>query len=392
MRLLARSTRSDLALDLLWFSVAAVVLLAITLQIDPAAGFPADETGAKALDTWGVGIVLLASAGVGLLRRWPLPGLAVITLALVLYTAGGYLGGPVYVTAGVGLYRVASTSSRRVAWTAAVVLISAVVGARLILGQFELDIHLLFIGWTFAAVFLGDAVRSRREHLAGVEARARESRDEEARRRVAEERLRIARDLHDGVAHSMATINVQSGVAAHVIDRQPDKAKEALDVIRRTSGDVLDELAALLKVLREDAELPVADVSPPTPNLSDLDDLVQSSRRAGLRVDVSIAGQPNGVPQPVGVAAYRIVQESLTNVLRHAERASVAVTVTYGARGSVTVDVADDGPGAATPGAPGTGVGIVGMRERAETTGGRLETGPMPGGGFRVRASWPERP
>ncbi|MFP5254136.1 MAG: sensor histidine kinase, partial [Actinomycetes bacterium] len=161
--------------------------------------------------------------------------------------------------------------------------------------------HLVFVGWTAAAVFLGDGLRSRRQSLAA----ALESREEEARRRVAEERLRIARDLHDSVAHTMATINVQAGAAAHVIDRHLDQAREALRVVQQASGEVLDELNALLGLLRVDpAE--EADRSP-TPGLDQLEKLAESTRRAGLDVALDVRRDVTDLPQPVTVAAYRIV-------------------------------------------------------------------------------------
>jgi signal transduction histidine kinase len=250
--------------------------------------------------------------------------------------------------------------------------------------------HLIFVGWTAAAVFLGDAMRSRRSYLAALEQRARDleqSREDEARRRVAEERLRIAQDLHDSVAHTMATINVQAGVAAHVIDRHPDKAHDALVVIQQASREVLDELAALLGLLRPDGGN--AATLAPTPGPAQLGSLVESARRSGLEVTLQIEHDVGDVPQPVGVALYRIVQESLTNVVRHAgPGARATVTVTEDRDGRLAVEIADDGAGA--NGTSGTGVGIVGMRERAEATGGALVAGARPQGGWIVRGVWPK--
>lgn len=253
-------------------------------------------------------------------------------------------------------------------------------------------VHLVFVGWAAASVFLGDVVRTRRAYLAALEQRAvqlEQSRDQEARRRVAEERLRIAQDLHDSVAHSMATINVQAGVAAHVIDRHPDRARDALVVIKRASGEVLDELAAMLGLLRLDDGERAART--PTPGPVELGRLVESARRSGLDVALRVERELGDVPQPVGVALYRIVQESLTNVVRHAGAgASAAVTVAGDAAGGLSVEVVDDGAGFDGFGR-GTGVGIIGMRERVEATGGVLEAGAGPQGGFVVRAAWPGR-
>jgi len=182
----------------------------------------------------------------------------------------------------------------------------------------------------------------------------------------------------------MATINVQAGVAAHVIARHPDRARDALVVIQQASGEVLDELAALLGLLRVDGD--GAANRAPTPGADQLDALVESTRRAGLEVSLEVRRDLAGVPQPVGVALYRIVQESLTNVVRHAGPGTTAtVTVAEDAAGGLCVEVLDDGS-TGRGRAPGAGVGIVGMRERAEATGGTLDAGPRPEGGFAVRA------
>jgi signal transduction histidine kinase len=247
-------------------------------------------------------------------------------------------------------------------------------------------IHVGFVGWTAAAIFLGDAALNRRNYLAGLEQRARdleESREEEARRRVAEERLRIARDLHDVIAHGITTIHMQSGVAAHVLDRHPEAAGPALRAIKDVSKQTLAELRATLHLLREGNEsAPLA----PTPGLDRLEALVETTRRAGVPVDVTVQGERSVLPPAVDVTAYRIVQESLTNVMRHASAAHAEVAVIH-APDHVEIEITDDGRGASA--APTPGHGITGMRERAEMVGGHLEAGPRPGGGFRVQATLP---
>jgi signal transduction histidine kinase len=246
----------------------------------------------------------------------------------------------------------------------------------------------MFLGWSAGAVFLGEVLRTRRTRLAELQERARaleRTREEEARRRLAEDRLQIARDLHDGVAHAMTTINVQAGAAAHVMDRHPEAAKDALVAIRRASGDVLDELTAMVALLREGDQPPEL---VPTPGLHQIVDLVQATRDAGPDVTLAVDGPVGTVPKSVGTAAYRIVQESLTNVLRHAHATHVLVRV--GVDGDeLSVEVHDNGTG--DRGAPlsmGSGLGIRGMRERAEATGGRLEAAPAAEGGFTVKATW----
>jgi signal transduction histidine kinase len=239
-----------------------------------------------------------------------------------------------------------------------------------------------------SAAWLGEAVRSRRAYVAELRdraERAERTREEEARRRVDEERMRIARELHDVISHSIGVISVQAGVAAHLLERRPDKAGEALATIRQASDEALDELHAMLGVLRQpDGRAPLA----PAPGLAQLDALVAMAEGAGLRVEVDTRGAAD-LPPAVDLACYRIVQESLTNVVRHAGASRATVTVAADGD-TLVVEVSDDGTGA--PGAGngnGTRQGIVGMRERARALGGTLEAGPRPEGGFRVSARLP---
>jgi signal transduction histidine kinase len=297
------------------------------------------------------------------------------------------------------LFSLSWRARRRDAFLAAAGLCAVLIVVGTWAGSGALLIHLVFIGWSAAAVFLGDLLRSRREHFAGLEERTRyleRTREEEARRRVAEDRLRIAQDLHDSVAHSMATINVQAGAAAHVVDRRPEAAKEALSAIQRASGDVLDELAAMLGLLRSSDD---ATDRSPTPGLEQVAQLVASTRQARLPVTLTVEGPIEAVNKPVATAAFRIVQESLTNVLRHAGDAAATVAIRASADGGLAVDIVDNGASSArsaaaavgSGGAGGTGVGIRGMRERAEATGGVLDAGRGAEGGFAVRATWPGR-
>jgi signal transduction histidine kinase len=202
--------------------------------------------------------------------------------------------------------------------------------------------------------------------------------------------MRIARELHDVVSHTIGVISVQAGVAAHLLERRPDKAAESLAAIRQASDEALAELHAMLGVLRDgdgaDGEAPLS----PAPGLGELDALVAQAARAGVEVQVSLEGEPRRLPSAVDLACYRVVQESLTNVVRHARASRAEVTVTH-TDGRVTVEVADDGraggPGNGEGG--GSGQGILGMRERARALGGNLEAGPRPEGGFRVLATLP---
>jgi len=242
------------------------------------------------------------------------------------------------------------------------------------------------LGILFFALVLGDAIRGRRViEVAAAEREAERERHarDEADRRLSDERLRIAQEVHDVVAHAMVAINVQAGVAAHVLHKRPGQAETALTEIKRVSGAALDDLRATLGLLRdENAAAPVH----PTRVLSEVPDLAAPLRAAGVSVDVDLDGPEDRVPSPVGAAAYRIVQEALTNVLRHAEASSAVVRVAIGAR-SVEIDVRNDG--IIAPAANGGGRGLRGMAERAEALGGRIEAGGLPDGGWQVHATLP---
>jgi signal transduction histidine kinase len=337
------------------------------------------------LDALGYALIAIAGASLALCRRRPEVSVGIVTVVLGTYLVRHYVGGPVFVTGWISLFFLSWRSTRRAAVVGAVLLCSVLVIGGIVGGADAVLLHLVFVGWSAAAIFLGEAMRNRRGYLAELEERARyleHTREEEARRRVAEDRLRIARDLHDSVAHAMATINVQAGAAAHIVDRQPTAAKDALTVIQRASADVLDELTAMLRLLRDDSE---GIDRLPTPGIEQLGGLVASMSDARLPVTLHRTGALEGIPNQIGTAAYRIVQESLTNVVRHAGRARTVVAVRLDHH-HFTVEVSDDGPGA--NGSAGNGMGIRGMRERAEATGGTLHAGPGAEGGFTVRADW----
>jgi signal transduction histidine kinase len=343
-----------------------------------------------ALGVLGYALVVSAGASLGFVRRHPWPVTVFLAADLAAYLFGRYAGGPVFVTSWVALFFLGGHARRRDAFVAAGALSAVVVGAGVLAGRSEPLLHLVFVGWSGAAVFLGDALRGRRQHLADVQERARElarRREADTARRLAEERLRIARDLHDSVAHAMATINVQAGAAAHVVDRRPEAARDALRAIQRSSADVLDELSALLGLLRNGA---AADAErAPVPGLDRVGELLESARQAGLDVGLEVDGPLDAVPPTVATAAYRVVQESLTNVVRHSHATGARVHVAAADDGGLRVDVEDAGP--AKHDATGTGMGLVGMRERVDATGGTLVAAPRPDGGFRVTATWPGR-
>ncbi|WP_301549330.1 sensor histidine kinase [Planomonospora parontospora] len=265
------------------------------------------------------------------------------------------------------------------------------------------------IGVSVMSAALGESVRTRQVIAAEAQERAdaaERTREEEARARVDAERLRIAREVHDTVAHAMAIINVQSGVTAHVLDKRPETAREALRAIEQTSSRALREMRAVLGVLRDgDGD---DEGRAPYPGLGQLGELAAKAREAGLDIELEETSPAAPLPGAVGSAVYRIVQESITNVVRHAGPTRVTIVLSPGIE-DLEVRVTDEGRRAApdqesadphlsvrhpedTGGSAGPGRGIVGMRERCRLLGGELHAGPVPGGGFEVRARLPVAP
>jgi signal transduction histidine kinase len=323
------------------------------------------------------------------LRRWrPVAVLVVVTVAAAWARIDG---GEVYVLTAVSVvsaYTVASRRRRTIAWTAGAAAALAVYLAAVFFdGQlWDSSESLEDLAWMGMAVAIGDAVRTRRAYVAAVEeraVRAEQSRDEEAKRRVAEERLRIARELHDIVAHHIALINVQAEVASHVLREEPDQAEQALTHVRKSVRTVLEELSAVLTVLRR-ADDPEPSTEP-VPGLARLGGLLDSVVAAGLRVAHQQEGEARPLPSAVDLAAYRIVQESLTNVRKHGRDPNAQVRLTYTPEG-LTITV-ENRAGTATGAHPGHG--LTGMRERAASVGGTLDAGPGAGGRFAVRAFLP---
>lgn len=330
--------------------------------------------------------ILVAVAGLVLLLRRSRPRLtlSVATASVLVYTGFGYVNGAALVLPAVALYSVAAQVPVRqaLAWglgTAAVLM--AATGYFSPFGSVTGGGFDLIPGLLAAGCLGGIAVANRRAYVASIAVRA----EEETRRRVDEERLRIARELHDVVAHTLATINVQAGVAAHLLsDRPRDPATEALSTIRDASKQALSELRSILTVLRQEAE---ADPTQPTPGLERLDALISGARKAGLEVDVRVDGPRRPLPAAVDLAAYRIIQESLTNVIKHAGPAQAVVTVTYRDE-DIEIEVSDNGRGDMSA-RSARGHGITGMKERAASVGGRLDVTASPDGGFRVGTRLP---
>lgn len=351
--------------------------------------------------TWpAIVLTLLGTLPLVARRRQPLAVLAVIQMAEALYLSMG----PLYGASGnglglaVALYTLASRTERRVSLRVAGLIASLnalilLVGTAL--GRAESWPSLFVV--TALAVgswSLGENVRTRRAYLAQLEERARRlelERGENARRAVEEERARIARELHDVVAHHVSAIAVQAGAAAEIVERNPQRAGEALRFIQETSRQALAEMRAMLNVLRggddgnSDAE------RAPQPSLTQVERLIGQSRAAGLPVTLQVEGAARPLPEALDVSAYRIVQEALTNSLKHAGAARALVLVRYAAE-ALELEISDDGHGPLrSSNGASEGRGLIGMRERVALFGGELAAGPAPSGGFRVRARLPLR-
>lgn len=344
-----------------------------------------------------LGIALMAGGAAALVlrRRGPV---AVLLFTCALTAAELVTGdprAPVAFSAVIALYTVAAHTDRPTTWRVSLTTMAVLTAVAMAFGPgpWYAQDKLAIFAWTGMAGAAGDALRSRRAFIDAMRERAERAertREEEARRRVAEERLRIARDLHDVVAHHIALVNVQAGVAAHVMDKRPDQAKEALAHVREASRSAIDELRATVGLLRQsgDPEAPTE----PAPGLALLDGLVASFRAAGLPVVCAVDEQGAGLPAAVDLAAYRVVQEALTNVHKHAGAGARAEVAIVRAGRSLEVAVVDDGTGTGEPAQGGGGHGLLGMRERVAALGGTLEAGPRPDGGFGVRAILPVKP
>ncbi len=343
-----------------------------------------DQPERAALDAVAYALLLAGPAALLLRRRYPVPVLLTTLAATVSYYTLDYPYGPVFFSLVVAFITAVTTGHRLAAWVAGLVGYLAVLGLGYLPGGAPPPTVAKAAGlaaWLLLVLTAAEAARFRGERVA----QSRRTREEESRRRASEERLQIARELHDVLAHNISLINVQAGVALHLIDEQPEQARIALAAIKQSSKDVLREMRSVLGVLRG-----VDEAAPrsPIPSLANLDDLIANVNAAGLTVRTEVHGKPRALPAGVELAAFRILQEALTNVSRHAGAATATATVDYGEH-MLSLRVDDDGDGVAAAPSAGTGSGIAGMRERVAALGGEFSAGPRPGGGFRVLARLP---
>jgi signal transduction histidine kinase len=290
------------------------------------------------------------------------------------------------------LYTVATRYPARVAWTAAAAA-GVIQFAVALVSYPHAEPDLLYLNWAVVVTALGLLIRERRERIAAAEQRAEaaeRSRQAEADRQVTAERIRIARELHDVLAHHIAVVNAQAGVAQYLLRTDPHAADTALAGIAANSRAALDELRATLGLLRAEGDAAPGDPRAPAPTTEHLGLLLDSFTEAGLRLTVTVHGEPGSLSGPADLAFYRIVQEALTNATKHAPGSDVSLGINWSAT-AVQVTVSNTRPAAAWrgPGNEGTGHGLIGMRERAAAAGGTLSTGAAATGGYRVTATLP---
>ena len=368
---------------------AAIFTLSIVLRFD--------ETQSATERSWDIGATLLV-IGMAAPLIWRRSHGVAVLYAVAAFSAtfwvADYPDGPAGPAFVVAYYSIGAHVDRAKMRLHAVI-VTTVVLAVIVVGVFipEEDVPLAAVPSNLAifatALAVGSSVKSQRDHRSEMEERLRSNeaqRVAEASKALAEERTRIARELHDVVAHSMSVVVIQAGAARRILEHDPAAAAESLEVIESTGRQSLTEMRQLLGVLRaEDG----GEARAPQPSVADLDALLGSLRDAGLESSITVEGDPSDVSPAVGLTLFRVAQEALTNTLKHAGPARSDVRLEIGSD-RVVLDVNDDGRGAAAPSVNGGGLGTIGMRERVESMGGRFTSGPRPGGGYGVRAEIPQ--
>ncbi|MEU9265673.1 sensor histidine kinase [Streptomyces sp. NPDC048251] len=366
----------------------STVLLTAFVLVGSNFAAHAQEGERAPLDAFARVLLVLASGLLLWRQRHPVAVVFGTASAAALYLGAGYPYGPVFLTVAVACFTAVVAGHRRAAWTALGLLWTV----HLLVGHWlyrwlppagddaaSYGQEIVVAGWAVAIVAVAELARIRREQWA----RERAERAQAARRRADEERLRIARELHDVLAHSLSVINVQSGVGLALLDSDPEQARTALTTIKSASKEALGEVRQVLDSLRTPGDAPRT----PAPGLDRLPELVEQAARAGLTVDV--AGRPPRLSPHTDLAAFRIVQEALTNVVRHSGSRHARVRLEQGG-GTLRLRIDDDGPATGAD-AGGSGNGLAGMRERAAALGGTIEAGPRPDGGFQVLAVLPTK-
>jgi len=370
--------------DILLAGFVGVFVVASSAAIAHGAGIPLD---------WRAYLLLICSAAaLGVRHRYPPVALVITTVGAVAYPHLGYPpSGSFVLPMMIALFTATRLGRRAWAFAVGVAFLAVFLVFGVLNGDVARDAVAWVPGWLVAVLVAGEVARARHDYLVEVQERAVEAqrtREQEALRRATQERLQIAREVHDVLSHSISMINVQAGVALHLIDSKPEQARTALVAIKHASKDALRDLRTTLGVLR-DVDGADGDRTP-AGGLHRLEELQTGANAAGLQLEISMTGEQRELPAGVDLAAYRIVQESVSNIVRHSGAPTGAISLQYGADDLVVVVDNDAGTQEVTS-TQGAGRGIRGMRERAEALGGDLEAGARPEGGFRVRARLPLR-
>lgn len=366
--------------------------LAITVFVQIGSKYGAEgQLDRQPLDVYARLILLVGTASLLLRHRHPVPVAYVTAGTALLYLGAGYAYGPVLITVAVGCFAAVVSGHRRAAWGA----VGMLWAGHLLVAHWLYEWlppdgdnertwgeETVVAVWVVAIIAVSELARVRREQWM----KERAERAQAAKRRADEERLRMARELHDVLAHSISVINVQAGVGLALLDSDPEQARTALTTIKAASKEALGEVRQVLDTLRTPGDAPRA----PAPGLDRLPELVQQAASTGLTVEVDTQGSGRRLAPGVDLAAFRIVQEALTNVVRHSGSRHARVLVRY-ETGALTLRIDDDGPATGAD-AGGSGNGLAGMRERAAALNGTIDAGSRPDGGFRVTAVLPTRP
>jgi signal transduction histidine kinase len=363
------------------FDVAlALAIAAIEIAVTSFVGQHQPER--RAMDAGGVALLAAGAAALAFRSEYPDGVLVFTKIATLLYWLLDYPRGPIFLALIVALFTSMMYGRRLVAWAvllagyASFLWLPYVVGVE---SAPSMPTILILGGWLLLLGAVAEFARVRRERSIESE----RIRQEEARRHISEERLQIARELHDVLAHNISLINVQAGVALHLIDERPEQARTALSAIKDVSKDTLHEIRSVLDMLRQaDQEA----LRSPSPSLVRVDELISRAESAGLEVQTEIEGDLHDLPASLDLTAFRIVQEALTNVIKHAGQTRATVRITRGEQ-ELTLQIDDYGIGATVQNVAGKG--ILGMQERAAAIGGTVEVGPRADGGFRVFARLP---
>jgi signal transduction histidine kinase len=373
-----------------WAGLWLPVIISFLIQVPVAIGLIHVYNLSPMQSLVTLGIAVLGPLALIGARRFPGPVVAITAVGAALDLFFNSHGGPPYIALAFGIISAIVRDARIWAWISIAVAWGTTIAVAIALSSDRLTgprVAATTLG-ILIVVGLGEAMRTRRERTAEFRRMMGERRQSE----VQAERVRIARELHDVLAHSLSQINVQAGVGLHLMDRQPEKAAEALASIKETSKTALDEVRSVLGVLRAEGGADPNAPLVPEPDLSRLPGLAASVTAQGIEVRLDDRLTTGEVPKPVQLALYRIVQESLTNVARHADGATHATVTLQRSDAAYRLEVRDDGRGSVpVPASESGGRGLLGMRERAELLGGHLSAGPAEGGGFSVVAELPVR-